>query len=67
MVPWHELGRAKVGNDELVLSRRGDEHVIRLRGAEPPFAARAVAIVFALVVAVIIVIHLLGGGLHHGH
>lgn len=34
MVPWHELGRAKVGNDELVLSRRGDEHVIRLRGAE---------------------------------
>ncbi len=34
MVPWRELGRAKVGKDELVLARRGDEHVIRLRGAE---------------------------------
>ena len=34
MVPWHELGRAKVGKDELVLARRGDEFAIRLRGAE---------------------------------
>lgn len=34
MIPWRELGRAKVGNDELVLARRGDELVIRLRGAE---------------------------------
>lgn len=36
-------------------------------GGKTPLAAKAVAIVFALVVAVIIVIHLLGGGLHHGH
>ena len=34
MVPWRELGRAKVGDSELVLSRRGDEFAIRLRGAE---------------------------------
>jgi spermidine synthase len=34
VVPWRELGRAKVGDGELVLSRRGDEFAIRLRGAE---------------------------------
>jgi spermidine synthase len=34
VVPWRELGRAKVGGDELVLARRGDEYAIRLRGAE---------------------------------
>ncbi|HEY5925775.1 MAG TPA: hypothetical protein VIV11_29010 [Kofleriaceae bacterium] len=34
MVPWRELGRAKVGNGELVLAQRGDEFAIRLRGAE---------------------------------
>jgi spermidine synthase len=34
MVPWHELGRARVGDGELVLARRGDEFAIRLRGAE---------------------------------
>lgn len=34
MVPWRELGRAKIGDGELVLSRRGDEFAIRLRGAE---------------------------------
>ena len=34
MVPWNELGRAKVGSAELVLARRGDEFAIRLRGAE---------------------------------
>jgi spermidine synthase len=34
MVPWRELGRAKVGDGELVLARRGDEFAIRLRGAE---------------------------------
>ncbi len=34
MVPWRELGRAKVGDGELVLARRGDEYAIRLRGAE---------------------------------
>ncbi len=34
MVPWRELGRAKVGKEDLVLARRGDEHVMRLGGAE---------------------------------
>lgn len=34
MVPWHELGRAKLSSGELVLARRGDEFAIRLRGAE---------------------------------
>ncbi len=37
MIPWRELGRAKVGKDpkdELVLSQRGTEFAIRLRGAE---------------------------------
>jgi len=40
MVPWRELGRAKLGagtssaNSELVLAQRGDEFAIRLRGAE---------------------------------
>ena len=33
MVPWRELGRAKVGKEDLVLARRGDEHVMRLGGA----------------------------------
>jgi spermidine synthase len=34
VVPWRELGRAKVGNGELILARRGDEFAIRLGGAE---------------------------------
>ena len=34
MIPWRELGRARVGDGELVLARRGDEFAIRLRGAE---------------------------------
>lgn len=34
MIPWRELGRAKVGDGELVLARRGDELVMRLGGAE---------------------------------
>ncbi|NVB79566.1 MAG: hypothetical protein HOV81_14310 [Kofleriaceae bacterium] len=34
MVPWKELGRAKVGGNELVLAKRGDEFAIRVRGAE---------------------------------
>jgi len=34
VVPWRELGRAKVGNSELVLAQRGDEYAIRMRGAE---------------------------------
>jgi spermidine synthase len=34
MVPWRELGRARVGDGELILARRGDEFAIRLRGAE---------------------------------
>jgi spermidine synthase len=34
VVPWRELGRAKVGSDELVLAQRGDEFAIRMRGAE---------------------------------
>ena len=37
MIPWRELGRAKVGRsagDELVLMQRGDEFAIRMRGAE---------------------------------
>jgi spermidine synthase len=34
VVPWRELGRAKVGDGDLVLARRGDEFAIRLRGAE---------------------------------
>jgi spermidine synthase len=34
VIPWQELGRAKLPDGDLVLSRRGDELVIRLRGAE---------------------------------
>jgi spermidine synthase len=34
VIPWRELGRAKVGGADLVLSQRGDEFAIRLRGAE---------------------------------
>ena len=34
MVPWRELGRAKLPSGDLVLAQRGDEFAIRLRGAE---------------------------------
>lgn len=34
MIPWEELGRAKLPEGELVLSRRGEEFVLRMRGAE---------------------------------
>ena len=34
VVPWQELARARVPGGELVLSRRGEEFAIRLRGAE---------------------------------
>ncbi|MDB4961089.1 MAG: hypothetical protein JWP01_1088 [Myxococcales bacterium] len=34
MIPWQEVGRANVSGGDLVLSRRGDEFAIRLRGAE---------------------------------
>jgi spermidine synthase len=34
VIPWEELGRAKLPDGELVLSRRGDEYVLRMRGAE---------------------------------
>ena len=34
MVPWRELGRARVGGRDLVLARRGDEFAIRVGGAE---------------------------------
>ncbi|HSD91364.1 MAG TPA: hypothetical protein VLB44_27760 [Kofleriaceae bacterium] len=34
MIPWKELGRAKVGDRDLVLARRGDELAIRVGGAE---------------------------------
>jgi spermidine synthase len=34
MIPWRELGRAPVGDSELVLAQRGDEFAIRMRGAE---------------------------------
>jgi spermidine synthase len=34
VLPWRELGRARVASGELVLARRGDEFAIRLRGAE---------------------------------
>ncbi len=34
MVPWHEIGRATVGTQTLVLSQRGEEFAIRVRGAE---------------------------------
>jgi spermidine synthase len=34
VVPWRELGRAKVADGELVLAQRGSEYAIRLRGAE---------------------------------
>jgi spermidine synthase len=34
VIPWQELGRARVPQGDLVLSRRGDEFAIRLRGAE---------------------------------
>jgi spermidine synthase len=34
VVPWQELGRARVPGGELILSRRGEEYAIRLNGAE---------------------------------
>jgi spermidine synthase len=34
MIPWRELGRARVGERDLVLARRGDEFALRLGGAE---------------------------------
>lgn len=34
MVPWRELGRAKLPGGDLILAQRGDEFAIRLRGAE---------------------------------
>lgn len=34
VVPWQELGRARVPGGELILSQRGEEFAIRLRGAE---------------------------------
>jgi spermidine synthase len=34
VIPWKELGRARVGKDELVLAQRGEEFAIRVRGAE---------------------------------
>ncbi len=34
MTPWLELGRAKVPEGDLILSQRGNEFAIRLRGAE---------------------------------
>lgn len=34
MIPWRELGRAKLPGGDLVLAQRGDEFAIRLRGAE---------------------------------
>jgi len=34
VIPWQELGRARVPDGDLVLSRRGAEFAIRLRGAE---------------------------------
>ena len=34
MIPWQELGRAKLPDGDLVLTRRGEEFAIRLRGAE---------------------------------
>jgi spermidine synthase len=34
VIPWKELGRAQVGSDQLILSKRGDELSIRMRGAE---------------------------------
>ncbi|HUS28050.1 MAG TPA: hypothetical protein VMZ53_06060 [Kofleriaceae bacterium] len=34
MIPWKELGRARVGKRDLVLARRGDEFALRVGGAE---------------------------------
>jgi spermidine synthase len=34
MIPWREIGRATVGGQALVLSQRGEEFAIRMRGAE---------------------------------
>jgi spermidine synthase len=34
MIPWRELGRARVGDRDLVLARRGEEFALRLGGAE---------------------------------
>jgi spermidine synthase len=34
VIPWQELGRAKVPGGDLVLSQRGAEFALRLRGAE---------------------------------
>ena len=34
MIPWKQLGRAALPDGELVLVQRGDEFVLRMRGAE---------------------------------
>jgi spermidine synthase len=34
VIPWKVLGRAALSDGELVLAQRGDEFVLRLRGAE---------------------------------
>ncbi|MBA3538637.1 MAG: hypothetical protein H0T79_03340 [Deltaproteobacteria bacterium] len=34
MIPWHEIGRAKVPGGTLTLSQRGEEFALRLGGAE---------------------------------
>ncbi len=34
MIPWQEVGRAKVPDGDLILTRRGEEFAIRLKGAE---------------------------------
>jgi spermidine synthase len=34
VIPWQEVGRAKVPEGDLILTRRGEEFAIRLRGAE---------------------------------
>ncbi len=34
MIPWNEVGRAKVPDGDLILSQRGEEFAIRLKGSE---------------------------------
>lgn len=34
VIPWKQLGRAALPDGELILAQRGDEFVLRLRGAE---------------------------------
>jgi spermidine synthase len=34
VIPWKQLGRATLPDGELVLAQRGDEFVLRMRGAE---------------------------------